>query len=71
VFLRLEKRTVGEKRLSVFNADGGRGLDWVQLLTADDGRRLPDREVLADDRVLLILRQPLEFADRAARVDLE
>jgi hypothetical protein len=71
VFLRLDKRTVGEKRLSVFNADGGRGLDWVQLLTADDGRRLPDREVLADDRVLLILRQPLEFADRAARVDLE
>jgi hypothetical protein len=71
VFLRLDERTVGEKRLSVLNADGGRGLDRLQLVTADDGRRLTDREVLADDCVLLILGQTFELAARGARIDLE
>ena len=71
MLLRLDKRTVGEQRLIVLNADGGRGLDGLQLVTADDGRQLPKHEVLADDRVLLILGQPIELDGRAARVDLE
>jgi hypothetical protein len=53
VLLRLDEGAVGEKRLSILNADGGSGLDLLQLVTAKDGRQLADRVVPAEDRVLL------------------
>ena len=50
VLLRLDERAVGEQRLSVLNAHGRGRLDRLQLLAADDAGRLPDGEVLAQNR---------------------
>jgi hypothetical protein len=72
VLLRVDERTVREKRLSVLNLHGRRGLDRLQLVAANDLRRLPDREVLLDDPLLLVRGQPLEvFPVLRRRVDLE
>ena len=66
VLLRVHERTIGEKRLSVLDAHRRRGLDRLQLLAADDAGRLPEGDVLANDRLLLVRGKPLELRHRAS-----
>src|SRR5262249_3970603 len=69
VLFRIHERPIREKRLSVLDAHGGRGLDRLQLLASDHTGRLTDGAVVADDRVLFVRGQPRELI--GVRVDLE
>ena len=55
MLLRVDERTVREKRLPVVHADGRRGLGRLQRLAVDDPGRLPDGQVLLDDLLPLVL----------------